>query len=71
MASKSELQQASSANQEPKTLIGSAPKGNVARHGGYRFSHREREKPPVYEERLTHLVIQDEHGKPVVLPQDG
>ena len=25
--------------------------------------------PPVYRERLTHLVIQDEHGKPVALPQ--
>jgi hypothetical protein len=27
-------------------------------------------KPPVYRERLTHLVIQDEHGKPVVLPHE-
>jgi hypothetical protein len=23
----------------------------------------------VYRERLTHLVTQDEHGKPVVLPE--
>ncbi len=26
-------------------------------------------RPPVYRERLTHLVNQDEHGKPVALPQ--
>ena len=27
-------------------------------------------KPPVYREHLTHLVTQEEHGKPVVLPQE-
>jgi len=29
---------------------------------------KEQLKPPVYRERPTHLVIQDEHGKPVALP---
>jgi hypothetical protein len=30
----------------------------------------DKSKPPVYRERLTHLVTQNEHGNPVALPQE-
>jgi hypothetical protein len=53
-------------------LIGSTRKMGTWRGTGASDSpvvDRLRHKPPVYRERLTHLVTQNEHGKPVVLPQ--